>query len=146
MVGLIVLGLLLAPAVLFFVLMIGVALRRPERYPMSSPRPRPDPRPEPRPTPRTASPPSVGPTLSTEPPTSPRTSTRSVASSPEFTAWLAAYRRAHPNATHQMEIAAVREWRDDRTKYRGMSPGMKAAHKAVEEQRRGTGWDGDWAR
>lgn len=138
MVGLIVLGLLLAPAVLFFVLMIAMALRRPERYPTSSPTPRP--------TPRSAPPPSVGPTLSAAPSTSSRTSTSSPGSSPEFTAWLAAYRRSHPNATHEMEIAAVCEWRDDRTKYRGMSPGMKAAHKASEEQRRGTGWDGDWAR
>ncbi|MEY9845575.1 hypothetical protein [Streptacidiphilus sp. MAP5-3] len=128
MVGWIVLGLVLAPVVLFFALMIALALRRPE--------PRPAPPPTYRPT-ASAAPPAPAPTP---------TGTGTPDSSPEFTAWLAAYRRAHPNSTHAMEIAAVREWREDRTTYRGMSPGMAAARKAAKEQRRGTGWDGDWAR
>ncbi|MFF2813834.1 hypothetical protein ACFVT2_43080 [Streptomyces sp. NPDC058000] len=137
MVKWIVLGLILAPSVLFIVMMIAVALSamRPRRAAASFSRPKSPPEPPPRNRPAaSAAPPAPTPT-GDEP-----------NSSPETTAWLDAYRRAHPNATHEMVMSAVRERRDDQTKYRGMSPGMKSAFKEIERQRRGTGWDGDWAR
>ena len=105
MVGWIVLGLVLAPAVLFFVVMIAAALYRPKsKLSYSAPRPAPLPRTSP-----TASAAPPGPTPTGEPD-----------SYREFNAWLAAYRRAHPNATPAMEVAAARELHEDRTDYRGM--------------------------
>ncbi|TWF73546.1 hypothetical protein [Kitasatospora viridis] len=116
----------LALPVLYAVVAIIVALN-PSKPARSYPAPRPAPPPSPAPAP--------APSPTGEP-----------ASHRESDAWLAAYRRAHPDATPAMEAAAAHEFYEDRTKYRGMSPGMKSALKAIEEQQRGTGWDGDWAR
>ncbi|MFJ6738082.1 hypothetical protein ACIQOU_04085 [Streptomyces sp. NPDC091279] len=125
MVRWIVLVLLLAPPVLFFAILIGAALHRLKPNPTYS-TPRPTPPPAPPSVPRVPAPRS------------------NPVSSDETNAWLAEYRRAHPNATPEMERAAAREFHKDRTEYRGMRPGMKAAHKAIEKQRRTTNWNTDW--
>ncbi|MFJ4184932.1 hypothetical protein [Kitasatospora sp. NPDC089509] len=135
MVGWIVLVLVTAPAVLFFVVVIAAALHRPKSEP-SYGAPRPAPPSGNRPAASAVPSAPAAPSAPVPRPTGEPDSHR------EFHAWLAAYRRAHPNATPAMEAAAVRESYEDRTKYRGVSPGMKAAHKAIERQRRGIGWDG----